>query len=127
MKKLLILFFICGVMYSQTQIIVYKDVTFEADSVSNTLTLDRGLFLKGLIVPQGLSNSYMFNVSKDGNNFYPLWTEQYPRYAVVVDSSESNAFMLPQSVFEIWKYYKVVIDNKRSDTTSVTAVLGGAR
>ena len=127
MKKLfLIVFLLAGLSYSQSYSpsirTVYGSTNFYADSVSQVLTLDKGLYLQGLLIPQGLTASMSFKVSNDGTTFYDL-ADSVGVFAYSIDSTKAIGLSLPGDAFKAWKYFKFITDNDRSDTTAVIPVL----
>lgn len=120
MRKILAIMFISASLYAQT--VVYEDVYFYADSVSSSVSLDKGSFLQGLFTPQGLSEYYTFQVSPDGTTYYTLTNADSTVYTAIVDSSQSNAFSLPEDKFKSWKYFKILIDQDIADANSVKAI-----
>lgn len=126
MKKLIVIisFLLIGITYGQTETkikTVYESVPFYADSVSQVLSLNSGLYLQGLLIPEGLSITFNFKVSKDGSTFYDLSdTSAVIQYSV--DSTKNIGLALPGDLFKAWKYYKFVTDNDKADTNNVIAV-----
>lgn len=126
MKKLfLIVFLLAGLSYSQSYSpsirTVYGSTNFYADSVSQILTLDKGLYLQSLLIPQGLTKTLKFKVSKDGSSFYDL-AEADTLLTFSIDSTKALGLPLPEDKFKSWKYFKFITDNDRSDTTAIISV-----
>ncbi len=122
MKKYLFFLLLTGFVFAQQKpITTYQTTYFYADSISQVLSLDKGFYLKGMLIPEGLTKTVEFQVSNDNSHYYAL-SDTGGVLLYNIDSSKALALPLVDK-FTGWKYYKFLKDKKTTDTTSVISVL----
>ena len=126
MKKLIILIFLLPLLtWGQAKSVVYKDVYFYADSISQVLdisSIGRGVFLYGLMVNNTFNVDTVSYLVGDGANWYELQASGV-QVTTAMDSTKALAVMLPEANFRLWKQFKFLIPADIADTNYFKAVL----
>jgi len=125
MKKLILIILFLMPLLMKGQVI-YQDVYFYADSVSQTLDLSKvgkGAYLEGMFVNDSFDfETLTFNVSPDGSTWYGLYSAN-SAVSVSVDSTVAFGIPLAEANFRPWKYFQFLIPADIADTNYVKVLI----
>ena len=108
------------VVYAQSNIPVSKgSVDFYADSLSETITLGKSIFLGGLYVPSSRTALLKFQVYNSEDAAWYNLSSGDSLYSALVDSTVNCYISLKQDVFYPVKTVRILLDNDIADTLSL--------
>ena len=108
------------IVYGQANIPVTKgSVDFYADSLSQTITLDKSVFLGGLYMVKSRTALLTFQVYNTEDAAWYNLTDDGSAYSVAVDSTVNVYVPLKPIVFYPVKKLRILLDNDIADTLSL--------
>ena len=121
MKKLCLAFILFTLtVYGQANIPVTKgSVNFYADSVSQTITLDKSLFLGGIYMPASRTDTLWFQVYNSTDSVWYWLTDDGSKYIAVTDSTIPEYLPLKPTVFYPVKTLRILFNTDIADTLTL--------
>ena len=116
--KLIILALLIFASYGIAQNIpvVEKSVAFYADSLSQTITLEKSMFLSGIYMPASRTDSLWFQVYDDDNSLWYWLLDAGSKYVVVSDSTIPCYLPLKPTLFYPIKKIRILFNADIADT-----------
>ena len=120
MKKILLFLLFTAIGYSQANIPVTKgSVDFYADSISQTITLDKSVFLGGIYMPASRTDTLWFQVYNDVDLSWYWLMDDGAEYIIVSDSTIANYIPLKPTVLYPVKQLKILFNADIADTLTL--------
>jgi len=119
-KIILMIFLLAGLTYGQVNIpVITGTVDFYADSISETITLDKNAFLGAFYVPNSRTLTLTFQAyNTDLAAWYNVY-EDGAAYTITVDSTINCYAPVKPVVFYTAKKVRVLLDNDIADTLAL--------
>ena len=119
-KTLFMIILFASIGYSQANIPVVKgNVDFYADSISQTITLDKSLFLGGIYMPKSRTDTLWFQVYNSTDETWYTLMEDGSEYVVVADSTINNYIPLEPKILYSVKQLKILFNVDIADTLTL--------
>jgi len=121
MKKILFMILLfTAIGFSQANIpVVTGSVDFYADSISQTITLDKSLFLGGIYMPKSRTDTLWFQVYNSTDETWYTLMEDGSEYIVVADSTINNYIPLEPKILYSVKQLKILFNADIADTLTL--------
>jgi hypothetical protein len=122
MKRIVLLFLI-PFLYAYGQStdipVVHSSVPIYADSISQTIYLERSMFLGGFYVEKSRTSKLKFQVRNNSNSEWYNLIDEGSVYEVSVDSSVKSYVPVKPVLFYSVKTVRVLIDRDIADTLNL--------
>lgn len=122
MKYLFLILMLIGVVYPQNgNLVVIQSIEVDSAETNFTISLERGFFLAGLLVPASVTDTIQFE-AVSGSTDYEIHNTDGTMYTVVCDSSQTTAIPLSPSVMYPWKTVKVLLNDATTSDVIIKAI-----
>lgn len=94
--------------------------TIDFTTVDTSVCENRSFSPKGILFPVTTGTSYSFEVSDDGNTYYPLRDRLNAVITVAKTAAEPSAHYLSAQIFAAFNFFKVVSNSAEAADRDIT-------